>query len=103
MLAQLYAINEGLARRFQEGNEPIAILARLLEEAGELAQQVHHFEGRGIKREKYGEPDRGKLSKEVWNVLLCTLAIAAYYGIEDELAESVDRAYQRMKVEGWIE
>jgi NTP pyrophosphatase (non-canonical NTP hydrolase) len=33
-------------------------MTRLLEECGELAKEVNHFEGTGIKRQKYGEPDK---------------------------------------------
>jgi NTP pyrophosphatase (non-canonical NTP hydrolase) len=78
-------------------------MTRLLEECGELAQQVNHFEGSGVKREKYGEPDRAKLAKEVQNVLTCALQVALYYGVEQELADSLERSYQRLKVEGHIE
>jgi NTP pyrophosphatase (non-canonical NTP hydrolase) len=39
-------------------------MTRLLEESGELAQQVNHFEGAGVKREKYGEPDGKNLPKK---------------------------------------
>jgi len=103
MIQKIYAIDRGLARRFADGNDPMSMLARLLEEAGELAQQVQHFEGRGVKREKYGEPDRQKLAKEVMQVVGSALAIAAYYGIEKELEKTVESFYQRVKDEGWIE
>jgi NTP pyrophosphatase (non-canonical NTP hydrolase) len=62
---KLVAISAGYMRLFPEGNDPFQILARLLEECGELAQQVHHFEDCGVKRAKYGEPDREHLAKEV--------------------------------------
>jgi len=92
----------GLNRRFPNGNQPFQILSRLLEEAGELAQQVHHFEGAGVKREKYGAPDREKLAKEVMDVMRCALQIAQYYRIESELAALIDQAYRRLKTEGYV-
>ena len=44
MLDLVQAINAGFARKFPNGVEPYQIMTRLLEEAGELAQQVNHFE-----------------------------------------------------------
>ena len=58
------AISVGLGRRFPNHNEPFQIMTRLLEECGELAEQVNHFEGTGVKREKHGEPDKAKLAKK---------------------------------------
>lgn len=77
-------------------------MTRLLEESGELAEQVNHFEGRGDKRDKHGEPDKSKLAKEVQDVMRCALQTAMYYGIEKELEESIEKAYQRVKEEGLI-
>jgi len=78
-------------------------MTRLLEECGELAQQVNHFEGSGVKQEKYGEPDKAALAKEVKNVLTCALRVAQYYGVEKELEDSLEWSYRRMKEEGLIE
>jgi len=102
-LAKIIPINSGLARRFPGHNSPFHIMTRLLEESGELAKEVNHFEGTGIKKEKYGDPDRAKFAKEVQDVLRCTLQIAAYYRLEEELAQSIDNSFYRMKEEGWIE
>jgi NTP pyrophosphatase (non-canonical NTP hydrolase) len=74
-------------------------MTRLLEECGELAEQVNHFEGRGVKHEKYGAPDKAKLAKEVQDAMRCALQIAQYYGIESELEASIEKSYQRVKEE----
>jgi NTP pyrophosphatase (non-canonical NTP hydrolase) len=102
MMQRLLAINIGLVCRFPDHNEPFQIMTRLLEECGELAEQVNHFEGTGVKREKYGEPDKAKLAKEVQDVLRCVLQIAHHYGIERELEASIENSYQRLKAEGFI-
>jgi NTP pyrophosphatase (non-canonical NTP hydrolase) len=78
-------------------------MTRLLEECGELAQQVNHFENSGVKQEKHGEPDRARMAKEVQNVLTCALQVAQYYGLEQELEISIERSYQRLRAEGFIE
>jgi len=101
-MQRLLAVSQGYSRRFPAGDDPFQMMTRLLEECGELAQQVNHFEGSGVKREKYGEPDRAKLAKEVQNVLTCALQVALYYGVEQELADSLERSYQRLKAEGHI-
>lgn len=75
-LEKLHAITRGPDRHFPDGNDPFQMMTRLLEESGELAQMVNHFEGKGVKREKYGEPDNAKLAKEVMEVLRCALQIA---------------------------
>jgi caffeoyl-CoA O-methyltransferase len=100
---KLIAITGGYARRFPEGDDPFQMMTRLLEECGELAQQVNHFEGSGVKREKHGEPDKAALAKEVKNVLTCALRVAQYYGVEKELEDSIAWSYRRMKEEGLIE
>ena len=101
-LEKLYAITHGLNRRFPDGNDPFKMMTRLLEESGELAQMVNHFEGTGIKKEKYGEPDKSKLAKEVMDLLRCALQIAIYYGIESELETKINVSYEKMKEEGLI-
>lgn len=102
-LDKLYPITHGLNRRFPNGNDPFQMMTRLLEESGELAQMVNHFEGTGIKREKYGEPDKSKLAKEIMDLLRCTLQIASYYGIEDELDGKINASYEKMRNEGLIQ
>jgi len=101
-LDKLYAVTRGLNRRFPEGNNPFQMMTRLLEEGGELAQMVNHFEGTGIKREKYDEPDKSKLAKEVMDLLRCALQIAIYYGIEEEIETKINESYEKMKKEGLI-
>lgn len=103
MLNKLYTICHALNRRYPDGNDPFQIMTRLLEESGELAQQVNHFEDRGIKRIKYGEPDRAHLTKEAMDVLRAVLQVVIYYHLEDELAAKVDESYQRMVEEGLID
>lgn len=99
---KLYAITHGLNRRFPNGNDPYQMMTRLLEESGELAQMVNHFEGSGIKSEKYGEPDKSKLAKEIMDLLRCTLQVAIYYGIEEELEAKINESYRKMQAEGLV-
>ena len=102
MLEKLWQIANGMNHRFPQGHDPFQIMTRLLEECGELAQQVNHFEGSGVKRAKYGAPDREALAKEVRQALIGVLQIAVYYGIEREVEESLEGSYQRLRQEGHI-
>jgi NTP pyrophosphatase (non-canonical NTP hydrolase) len=96
LLDKIRAINQELQARFAGGNDPYQMATRLLEEAGELAAQINHFEGSGVKRAKHGEPDPMKLAKEVQDVIRCALQIADHYGIDAELAASVERSYRQV-------
>ena len=93
LLEKIDAINAELHRVFGADDTPFPMVVRLLEEAGELAAQINHFEDAGVKRVKHGEPDRMRLAKEVQDVIRCALQIAAYYDLRAELHASVDRSY----------
>ncbi|MFL7793648.1 MAG: class I SAM-dependent methyltransferase, partial [Anaerolineae bacterium] len=99
---KLRAITSGYAHRFPDGDEPFQIMTRLLEECGELAQQVNHFEGSGVKRAKHGEPDRAALANEIKQTIVGALRVAQYYGVEKELEDSIAWSYRRLKEEGHI-
>ena len=103
MLEKLYAVTRGYNRRFPEGADPFQMMTRLLEESGELAKEVNHFEGTGVKCQKYGEPDKAKLAHEVRHVLTCALQVVLHYEVEAELEADVEWAYQRLKTEGRLE
>lgn len=98
-LDRIWVINERLRQRFPEFNSPFHIITRLMEEGGELAEQVNHFENVGLKREKHGEPDKAKLAKEVQDVIRCALQIAHHYGIEAELDSSIAKSYKQVLIE----
>ncbi len=99
---QLRDVARGFSRRFPNSDDAFQLMTRLLEECGELAQQVNHFEGSGVKREKYGEPDRAKLAKEIRDVLKCVVQVIDHYDVELEVAASIDLAYHSLKREGFI-
>jgi NTP pyrophosphatase (non-canonical NTP hydrolase) len=102
MIEKLYKIAEGLNNRFQDGNDPFEIVTRLAEECGEVAAEVNHFERKGVKVEKYGEPDREKLAKELQDVIGAALQLALHYGLEAELNAAVETYYQRVVAEGLV-
>lgn len=95
LLEKITAINEGLRTAFGEPDSPFEIATRLLEEAGEPAAQINHFEDSGVKRAKHGEPDRMALAKEVQDVIRCALQVADYYDLDAELEASVEKSYQQ--------
>ncbi len=55
---KLYLIAKGLNKKFPIGNEPFQITTRILEECGEVAKEVNHWENSGVKVKKYGEPKK---------------------------------------------
>ena len=99
---RLFCAVDGYNDKFPNGNTPFRIIARLCEEAGELASAVNHFEDTGIKRQKHGEPDKAALAKEVQDVIRAALSIVRYYRIEQELKDSIDYTYRRLEGDGFI-
>ena len=102
MINKLYKICEALSTRFPGTSDPFRILARLMEESGELADQVHLRESVGRKRDIHGEPDDEHLAKEIQDVMTAVLDIARHYGIEKILEARVDAGYKRAVSEGLI-
>jgi len=92
---KLQFITDSLNKSFPKGNDPYQIMTRLLEESGELAEQVHIFEKSGVKEKKHGEGQPEKMAKEIQDVMVCVLSLATYYNLQDVLQESIDQRYKR--------
>jgi len=75
-IQKLYRISEALEKRFPGHRDAFRILARLMEESGEVADQVHLWENVGRKRSSGRVPDKMELSKEIKQVLLAALDLA---------------------------
>ena len=100
---KFYQIAKGLTKRFPEGEEPYQMATRLLEECGEVAAEINHWEDSGVKRQKRGEPSKEKLATELQQAIVALFRIAVYYSVENELNESVNRSLERLKNEGLID
>lgn len=99
---KLYLLAKGYSARFPNGNEPYQIVSRILEECGEVASEVNHFEKSGIKMLKHGEPDKQHMADEIKQAINALVQLAQYYGIENELEASIDRSLEKMRNEGLI-
>ena len=86
--------------QFEEGYwPPLAILARLVEEVGELARLLNHEFGE--KPKKPGE-EAQDLSDELGDVLFVLVCLANSQGIDlDESLESVLLKYRTRDAERW--
>ena len=100
---KLFQIADGLKKRFPEGEEPYQMATRLLEECGEVAAEINHWESSGVKRQKRGEPSKESLAKEIQQAIVALIRIAIYYSVESELDKSIDEAIQKLKLEGLID
>ena len=100
---RLYTLAKGYNKRFPDGNDPYRIMTRLLEECGEVASEVHHFEGAGIKRQKHGEPDKMKLANEIRQSMTILAQAVVYYSIEEEFDQALADALERLRREGPID
>lgn len=97
---KLELINIDLDRTFPAGNNPFQIMTRLLEEAGELAEQVHIFEKSGVKAAKHGEPDPHKMAKEIQDVIGCALQVAQFYDIMPEVKQGIEGRFDKRLKDG---
>lgn len=101
-MEKLYLLAKGYTNRFPNGNEPYQITTRLLEECGEVASEVNHFEKSGIKSLKHGEPSKQHLADEIKQAVNALMQLAVYYNVENELEKSIDISLQKMKNENLI-
>lgn len=102
MIESIHAINVGLRTKFPGGNQPFQIMTRLLEECGELAQQVNHFEGSGTKGRKMGEPSKAALADEIKGVLLNAFQVADYYDVLPDLEKAIAAMQSRLERDGFL-
>ncbi len=96
---KLYRMAKGHTNRFPDGDEPFQIVTRILEECGEVASEVNHFERSGIKIQKLGEPSKNHMADEIKQAINALIQLAQYYGIESELEQSINRSLDRIKNE----
>lgn len=101
-MEKLYLLAKGYTNRFPNGNEPYQITTRLLEECGEVASEVNHFEKSGIKSLKHGEPSKQHLADEIKQAVNALMQLAVYYNVENELEKSIDISLKKMKNENLI-
>ena len=102
-MEKLYMLVKGYYQRFPNGIEPFQMATRLLEECGEVASEINHWEGSGLKRIKRGEPSKMQLANEIKQALAALMQIAVYYSVEDELALSIENSLSKMKEERLID
>lgn len=94
-MKKLFTLAKAMNLRFPQGNSPYQIATRILEECGEVASEVNHFEGSGVKSAKHGEPDKQALAKEIRQSMMVLAQLAVYYGVEDAVEQSVEDGTQR--------
>lgn len=102
-MKRFYEMVKASNKRFPEGVQPYQMATRLLEECGEVAAEINHWENSGLKRQKRGEPKKEYLANELRQAITELFKIAVYYSVEKELEESINQSIQRSKDEGLIE
>ena len=101
-MEKLYQLAKGYTNRFPAGNTPYQIAARILEECGEVASEINHFEKSGIKMQKHGEPSKQHMADEIKQAVNALIQLAVYYNVENELEASIDRSLKKMQDEGLL-
>lgn len=101
-MERLYQLAKGYSNRYPEGYEPYQIVTRILEECGEVASEVNHFEGSGIKVQKHGEPSRQDMADEIKDAIKALMQLVTYYEIEDEFEECINKNLEGLKRTGHL-
>ena len=93
-LREAQAAVDAWIARFEEGYwPPLANLARLVEEVGELARELNHRHG--SKPKKATEPD-ADLALEMGDILFVLIALANEQGID--LSDALERVLEKYRV-----
>ena len=93
-MERLYRMVEGSNRKFPDGVDPYQMATRLLEECGEVASEINHWENSGTKKQK--------LADELRQAMAELIKIAMYYHVEKELEASIDKKLQQYQKEGLL-
>ncbi len=74
--------------------QPHEILARLIEETGELAREINHLYG---PKKKKSEEDIKELGEEIADIIftLCCLANSKQIDLDESFKEVMDKCYRR--------
>ena len=102
-MERFYKMVEASNKRFPKGVEPFQMATRLLEECGEVAAEINHWEDSGLKRKKRGEPRKEDLANELRQSMVELFKISVYYHLENELEASINESLCRSKSEGLID
>ena len=102
MLERMIILAQGMNKRFPKGNVPYEITTRILEECGEVASEVNHFESSGTKNQRHGEPSKEKLASEIKDAMNALMQLTLYYGVEKELNDAIEKSIQSLSREGYI-
>ena len=102
-MERFYKMVEASNKRFPGGVKPFQMATRLLEECGEVAAEINHFENSGLKRQKRGEPRKDYLANGLRQTIVELFKIAVYYHVENELETSINESLSKSKGEGLID
>ncbi len=101
-MERFYKMAQASNRRFPNGVEPYQMAARLLEECGEVAAEINLWEDSGLKRQQHGEPKKEDLAGELRQAMTELVKIAMYYGVEEELEQSIAASLRQSEKEGLL-
>lgn len=102
-MERLIYLAKGMNNRFPNGNTPYQIMTRLLEECGEVAQEVNRYENSGTKVLRHGEGSKEDLANEIKDSLNALIQLALYYDAIDEVVLEIEKSINRLIQEGYLQ
>lgn len=101
-MENLKKLARGMNHRFPEGNEAFQITTRILEECGEVAQEVNRLEKSGTKVLRRGNGTKEDLAGEIKDAMNALMQLAIYYDAAELLQEAIAKSIEQLRSEGHI-
>ena len=93
-MKKIQMVAEAQTQRFPNGDNPFKILSRLLEESGEVAWEINHYERNGICLEKLNSERKSELVAETYQVMIAICQLIQYFNLEDDFKNRIEEVFQ---------
>jgi len=93
-LEKILKVAEAQTKRFPNGNDPFKIVSRLLEESGEVAWELNHYDRKGISLECKNKDGKREIMCEMYQVMISLCHLLQYYDLQNDFRDRIDEVYK---------
>ncbi len=101
-MEMLMKIADAQTKRFPAGENPYKNVCRILEEAGEVAWEINHYERKGISVEKGSFQDKENLVLEAFQLCEVTCQLLQYFDLTQTFKDFIEGTYNKYIDDGYI-
>jgi NTP pyrophosphatase (non-canonical NTP hydrolase) len=98
----LMKIAQAQTKRFPAGEDPYKNVCRILEEAGEVAWEINHYERKGIPIDKGNRQDKEHIVLEAFQLCEVTCQLLQYFDLTTDFKDFIADTYQTYIEKGYI-